>query len=141
MADLARVVENADLYAETLSDAARGITGESADGLRQDADAITAACERLRKIAWADGGRREGLMGSGHPVIHRAHVWLDEDGKHIWLEHTCTPPEGPLERTMLPWPTWRHTTANTVEPSIHCTKCGLHFIANLTTDAPTEWAS
>lgn len=56
-----------------------------------------------------------------------ARVWLDEDGQHIWSEHDCT--EGKVT-TQLPT-IWKADANGKVAPSIHCRKCGLHYMAEI----------
>lgn len=65
-----------------------------------------------------------------------ARVWLDDDGKHVWLRHDCD--RGGPQDTMLPWPKWQAVSGK-VEPSIVCSDCGLHLVgAKL--EAPTPEA-
>ena len=63
---------------------------------------------------------------SRHPVLARARAWLDPDGVHIWISHDC-----PSERVtfLLPHPPWgvvEREGDTWVDPSVHCTACGLH---------------
>jgi hypothetical protein len=65
--------------------------------------------------------------------------WIDEDGKHVWTEHTCN---GTTVREMLPygrdyWMTGRfddptHNTDFDVTPSIVCDLCGMHTFGRVT---------
>lgn len=49
------------------------------------------------------------------------YAWLDEDGRHVWSEHSCV--TGDVV-TMLP-SIWRAVDGK-VEPSVRCTCCGYH---------------
>lgn len=57
--------------------------------------------------------------------------WLDEDGRHVWVEHKCTrPSDWPTAKAKLPlgpdgW-TLVSTDPLTVTPSIRCVECDTH---------------
>lgn len=46
-----------------------------------------------------------------------ARAWLDDDGKHVWVAHSCS---GNQEETMLPYPTWSAPDGLNVAPSFCC---------------------
>ena len=58
-----------------------------------------------------------------------AKAWLDEDGEHVWQSHNC---EDEAVESMLPHPQWHASKDGTkVEPSIHCLRCGMHAILDI----------
>jgi hypothetical protein len=69
---------------------------------------------------------------SGSLAFLTARAWLDEDGRHVWLEHDCGDERA---RTMLP-STWQADAEGHVSPSIDCRACGAHFFAQV--EAPPE---
>lgn len=86
-------------------------------------------------FGWMERDYQRTLMNRSHPVLARAVVWLDDDGRHVWFAHDCA--EGRVE-TMLPHPTWiADPVTDDVRPAIDCRECGTHAYFNLRTDAPS----
>ena len=65
-----------------------------------------------------------------------ADAWLDEDGEHLWIAHSCKG-EGVIHK--LPNGIWQPSADGTkVEPSYSCDRCGLHQFVPIT-DPPKGW--
>ncbi len=67
----------------------------------------------------------------------RARGWLDADGKHVWQSHECV--EGRVT-SMLPWPIWKQRADDPryAEPSVACSKCGLHTFLLIESDGEAQ---
>jgi hypothetical protein len=67
--------------------------------------------------------------------------WLDADGKHIWVRHSC---KGTLTTDRLPYgePHGWHVDADgvSIKPSVECLTpgCGMHVMGKIT-DKPEDW--
>lgn len=52
---------------------------------------------------------------------------MADDGVHVEVAHDCLDER---VESWLPWPTWHASPdGKTVEPSIHCKRCGTHGFA------------
>lgn len=72
-----------------------------------------------------------------------ARAWMDPDGVHVWIRHSCWDSIVAHQVThMLPWPTWRAVDGITypkmLEPSYSCGACELHQFVPIE-DPPEDW--